>query len=82
MCLHARRDAQHASSDAQHVSTDIQQIINLLCGVAAGMAPCDILLLLSSSEGDAPKVTELLAAGAYSDIKVRHSCGLIIPAPP
>ena len=34
------------------------------------MAPCDILLLLSASEGDAPKVIELLAAGAYADIKV------------
>lgn len=38
--------------------------------VAAGMAPCDILLLLSSSEGDAPKVAELLAAGAHTEVKV------------
>ena len=44
------------------------------------MAPCDILLLLSASEGDAPKVTELLAAGAYSDIKVRHSYAFITAA--
>lgn len=35
------------------------------------MAPCDILLLLSSSEGDAPKVAELLAAGAHTEVKVR-----------
>ncbi|KAL3145880.1 hypothetical protein ABBQ38_015250 [Trebouxia sp. C0009 RCD-2024] len=35
----------------------------------SGMAPCDILLLLSSSEGDAPKVAELLAAGAHIGVK-------------
>lgn len=37
---------------------------------AAGIAPVDILLLLASSEGDAPKVVELLSAGATIDIKV------------
>ena len=37
---------------------------------AAGIAPVDILLLLASSEGDTPKVVELLAAGATVDIKV------------
>ena len=40
---------------------------------AAGMAPCDILLLLSSSEGDAPKVAELLAAGAHIGTKVTNA---------
>ena len=34
------------------------------------MAPVDILLLFASSEGDAPKVIELLAAGADLNIKV------------
>ena len=34
------------------------------------MAPVDILLLLASSEGDEPKVVELLAAGASTEIKV------------
>lgn len=38
--------------------------------VAAGKAPCDILLLFAASEGDAPKVIELLAAGAHMDVKV------------
>lgn len=37
---------------------------------AAGKAPCDILLLFAASEGDAPKVIELLAAGANTDVKV------------
>lgn len=41
--------------------------------VAAGKAPCDILLLFAASEGDAPKVIELLAAGAHMDVKVRTS---------
>lgn len=36
------------------------------------MAPVDILLLLASSEGDEPKVVELLAAGASTEIKVIH----------
>lgn len=35
----------------------------------SGMAPVDILLLFASSEGDAPKVIELLAAGADLNIK-------------
>jgi len=35
----------------------------------AGIAPVDILLLLASSEGDTPKVVELLSAGATIDIK-------------
>ncbi|KAL0037014.1 hypothetical protein WJX77_009396 [Trebouxia sp. C0004] len=35
----------------------------------SGLAPVDILLLLASSEGDAPKVIELIAAGANLDTK-------------
>lgn len=37
--------------------------------IEAGIEPVDILLLLASSEGDTPKVVELLAAGANSNIK-------------
>ncbi len=40
--------------------------------IAAGLAPVDILLLLASSEGDAPKVIELIAAGANLDTKVSN----------
>lgn len=39
---------------------------------AADLAPVDILLLLASSEGDAPKVIELIAAGANLDTKVSN----------
>lgn len=34
-----------------------------------GIHPVDILLLMASSEGDDPKVEELLKAGARSDVK-------------
>jgi len=40
--------------------------------IAAGLAPVDILLLLASSEGDAAKVIELIAAGANLDTKVSN----------
>ena len=46
---------------------------NLGCSVAE-VEPVDILLLLASSEGDAPKVAELLAAGASTDVKVSKPC--------
>ena len=38
--------------------------------LAAGMAPIDILLLMAASEGDTPKVIELIAAGADLEIQV------------
>ncbi len=40
--------------------------------IAADLAPVDILLLLASSEGDAPKVIELIAAGANLETKVSN----------
>lgn len=49
---------------------------------AAGIEPVDILLLLASSEGDTPKVVELLAAGANSNIKVSLACKSYKPHAP
>ena len=37
-----------------------------------GLAPCDLLLLMASAENDAPKVAELLRAGADTGVKVRR----------
>lgn len=34
-----------------------------------GIHPVDILLLMAASEGDRPKIQELLSAGARSDVK-------------
>lgn len=44
----------------------------------AEVEPVDILLLLASSEGDAPKVAELLAAGASTGVKVSKPCACFI----
>ena len=45
---------------------------------AEGLAPVDLLLLMAAKENDAPKVAELIRAGADLDIKVtcclRLSC--------
>jgi len=41
---------------------------------AAGVAPVDLLLLMAASENDAPKVAELLRAGAKLDSKVGCTC--------
>lgn len=38
--------------------------------LAAGVAPADLLLLMAASENDAPKVAELLRAGADTSAKV------------
>ena len=40
-----------------------------------GLAPCDLLLLMASAENDAPKVAELLRAGADTGVKVRGRRG-------
>lgn len=40
---------------------------------AAGLPPVDLLLLMAAGEGDAPKVAEMLRAGAKTDVKV---CGV------
>lgn len=37
---------------------------------SAGLAPVDLLLLMAAGEGDAPKVAEMLRAGAKTDVKV------------
>lgn len=37
--------------------------------LSAKIHPVDILLLLAASEGDKPKIEELLAAGAKIDVK-------------
>ena len=50
----------------------MNQQFHKLLKTAAGLAPVDILLLLASSEGDAPKVIELIAAGANLDTKVSN----------
>ena len=36
----------------------------------AGLPAVDLLLLLAAGEGDAPKVAEMLRAGAKTDVKV------------
>ena len=42
-----------------------------LCGTVEGLKPVDLLLLMAASENDAPKVAELLRAGADASIRVR-----------
>ena len=37
---------------------------------AEGLAPVDLLLLMAASENDAPRVAELIRAGADINIKV------------
>lgn len=49
---------------------DTMMLLTALRVCAAGKTPCDILLLFAASEGDAPKVIELLAAGADTNVKV------------
>lgn len=44
-----------------------------LCGAIEGLKPVDLLLLMAASENDAPKVAELLRAGADASIRVRAS---------
>ena len=39
---------------------------------AAGTPPVDLLLLMAASENDAPKVAELLRAGAKLEVKVTY----------
>ena len=39
---------------------------------AAGLPAVDLLLLMAAGEGDAPKVAEMLRAGANKDVKVRE----------
>lgn len=41
--------------------------------LAEGLAPVDLLLLMASKENDAPKVAELIRAGADLNTKVRPS---------
>ena len=48
-------------------------LCRVLC-VAAGVAPADLLLLMAASENDAPKVAELLRAGADIGAQVRFTC--------
>lgn len=43
-----------------------------VCANTEGLAPVDLLLLMAARENDAPKVAELLRAGANTDIKVWH----------
>ena len=43
-----------------------------LC-LAEGLAPVDLLLLMAAKENDAPKVAELIRAGADLSTKVRPS---------
>jgi len=77
-----------ASHGKRHISTDPSAFcfktaslrkthestvsLTLFSNIAADLAPVDILLLLASSEGDAPKVFELIAAGANLDTKVSN----------
>ena len=46
----------------------------MLISLAAGVAPADLLLLMAASENDAPKVAELLRAGADTSAKVGRQC--------
>ena len=50
--------------------------MRVLC-MAAGVAPADLLLLMAASENDAPKVAELLRAGADTTAQVT-SCLVVI----
>lgn len=45
----------------------VQQAIHTVC-YTTGLEPVDVLLLMASSENDAPKVEELLGAGANVNI--------------
>lgn len=40
------------------------------CMPAEGLAPVDLLLLMAASENDAPRVAELIRAGADINIQV------------
>ena len=47
----------------------------MTCMPAEGLAPVDLLLLMAASENDAPRVAELIRAGADISIKVHFlSC--------
>ena len=46
------------------------------CNATEGLAPVDLLLLMAAKENDAPKVAELLRAGAKLDVKVGRLAGL------
>ncbi len=52
------------------ISVQLNCVTECVECIAAGTAPCDILLLFAASDGDAPKVIELLAAGANIEVKV------------
>ena len=46
---------------------------------AGGNEPVDLLLLMSCSENDTPKVEELLSAGANPTVKVRRAQLALVP---
>ena len=49
-----------------------RQELSKISVLSEGLAPVDLLLLMAATENDAPRVAELLRAGADINIRVRH----------